>query len=204
MTNENLDPREPGDEVPESAAGSEAHASGPAPQGGEPAADDLTVEDMLNSEQSPEAQAADTAEAVEPENEYLEDLRRITAEYANYRKRTEDNRELDKHRVTASVVTGLLPVLDDLDRAEKHGDLAEGSAFATIAQKVRGTIDRLGVVSFGEAGEAFDPMRHEAITQVPSPGVTEPTVLEVFERGYRLGDVELRPAKVVVAVGADG
>src|SRR5690606_27364462 len=104
----------------------------------------------------------------------------------------------------AAVVTPLISVLDDLDRAEKHGDLEEGSAFATIAQKIRTTLERLGLEGFGEAGEAFDPQHHEAIAQVPVPGTTEHTVLEVVERGYRIGDVELRPAKVAVAVGADG
>jgi len=94
-------------------------------------------------------------------------------------------------------------VLDDLARAEKHGDLAEGTPFAAIAEKVRGVAERLGVIAFGEAGEAFDPQHHEAIFQQPTPGATETTVLEVVEVGYRLGDVELRPAKVVVAVPAE-
>jgi molecular chaperone GrpE len=94
-------------------------------------------------------------------------------------------------------------VLDDLDRAEKHGDLTEGSAFALIAEKVRGVVERLGVQSYGAAGDPFDPQHHEAVFQQPTPGTSEPTILEVVETGYRLGDVELRPAKVVVAVPAD-
>ena len=199
-----------GDDVP--AAGSEANASGPAPQGDAGAPDDLTVDDILNSEQSAEARAEDAGaedagaggEGAGGDSPYLEDLRRITAEYANYRKRTEANAELDKQRAVAHAVTPLLSVLDDLDRAEKHGDLQEGSAFATIAQKIRGTLERLGLESFGEAGEAFDPQVHEAIAQVPVPGTEQHTVLDVIERGYRIGDVELRPAKVAVAVGADG
>lgn len=195
--------------------------------------DDLTVDDILGTEQSPEAaEAAEAAEeqrasdtesapeegadsavagaedAVDPledtANPYLDDLRRITAEYANYRKRTEANAELEKHRARASVISQLLPVLDDFDRAEEHGDLEEGSAFATIAQKVRGTLERLGLQGFGEKGEEFDPQVHEAIAQVPVPGTETPVVLDVVERGYRIGDVELRPAKVAVAVGGDG
>ncbi len=195
--------------------------------------DDLTVDDILGTEQSPEAaeaaeaaeeqrasdtesapeEGADSAvagaeEAVDPledtANPYLDDLRRITAEYANYRKRTEANAELEKHRARASVISQLLPVLDDFDRAEEHGDLEEGSAFATIAQKVRGTLERLGLQGFGEKGEEFDPQVHEAIAQVPVPGTETPVVLDVVERGYRIGDVELRPAKVAVAVGGDG
>ena len=95
-------------------------------------------------------------------------------------------------------------MLDDLDRAEAHGDLVEGSAFLTIAQKIRATVEKQGLESFGEKGEPFDPQQHEAIAQVPVPGSETETVLDVVERGYRIGLVELRPAKVAVAVSADG
>jgi molecular chaperone GrpE len=192
------------DETPaDAAAGSEAFASGPAPQSGEAASSDekLTVEDILGEEQSSDAKTADGGAEEEP---YLEDLRRVSAEYANYRKRTEANAETERRRIVGSVVGSLLGVLDDLDRAEQHGDLEEGSAFATIAQKVRASVERFGLEGFGEKGEAFDPQVHEAIAQVPVPGTEEPTVLDVIERGYRIGDVELRPAKVAVAVGTDG
>jgi len=198
MSEENQEPQDAqasaSGEVPESdAEGSEATPSDPSVTG-----DELTVEDILSVDQSEEAVAAGD------ENEYLEDLRRLTAEFANYRKRTEDNRELERQRAVAAVVSSLLPVLDDFDRAEKHGDLTEGSAFQAIAQKMRGIVERTGLTSFGEDGEAFDPNRHEAISQVPTPGIEEAVVLEVFERGYRIGDVELRAAKVVVAVPVDG
>lgn len=179
------------------------------------AAEELTVEDILNTEQSESAATAEGGEVPvdgsspeanvdDAENPYLEDLRRITAEYANYRKRTEANAELDKQRAKAAAVSSLLGVLDDLDRAEAHGDLEEGSAFATIAQKIRGTFERMGLEGFGEKGEPFDPQVHEAIAQVPVPGTEQSTVLDVIERGYRIGEVELRPAKVAVAVSADG
>lgn len=187
--------------VPAEAPGAEA-------PGAEPQEGDLTVDDILGAEQTAGAAAADSEEAPSPledeANPYLDDLRRLTAEYANYRKRTEANVEVDRQRATAAAVSSLLPVLDDLDRAEQHGDLVEGSAFATIAQKLRGTLERLGVEGFGVKGDLFDPQMHEAIAQVPVPGTEEPTVLDVIERGYRIGDVELRPAKVAVAVGADG
>ena len=185
-----------------------AAARGADPPGAEPQEGDLTVEDILGAEQTAGAAAADSEEASSPledeANPYLDDLRRLTAEYANYRKRTEANVEVDKQRATAAAVSSLLPVLDDLDRAEQHGDLVEGSAFATIAQKLRGTLERLGLEGFGEKGDLFNPQMHEAIAQVPVPGTEEHTVLDVIERGYRIGDVELRPAKVAVAVGADG
>lgn len=192
---ENVEGEQFGSEVP--AAGSEANASGPVPQEG-----DLTVEDILGTEQSADATEEGTSEAAD--NPYLEDLRRLSAEYANYRKRTEANVVIDKQRAVAAAVSPLLAVLDDLDRAEQHGDLVEGSAFATIAQKLRGSLEKLGLESYGEKGDPFDPQHHEAIAQVPVPGTEEHTVLDVIERGYRIGEVELRPAKVAVAVGADG
>ncbi|NLA64441.1 MAG: nucleotide exchange factor GrpE [Leucobacter sp.] len=194
MANEQLHGDESNEEV---AAGSESQDSGPSPQ-----EDELTVEDILSTEQNEDAVDSDPLN--DSENPYLDDLRRLTAEYANYRKRTEANAEIDKQRAKAAAVSPLLTVLDDLDRAEAHGDLEEGSAFATIAQKIRSTLERLGVEGFGEKGEAFDPQVHEAIAQVPVPGTESPVVLDVVERGYRIGEVELRPAKVAVAVSADG
>ncbi len=194
------DPTPDGVEDSTAAEGPEANASGPEPQSGD---EELTVEDILNAAPAG-AEGGDAERVAEEENPYLEDLRRITAEYANYRKRTEANAEVEKQRAKAAAVMPLLGVLDDLDRAEAHGDLEEGSAFATIAQKFRGVLERMGVEGFGEKGEAFDPQVHEAIAQLPVPGTEQPTVLDVVERGYRLGDVELRPAKVAVAVAADG
>ena len=144
------------------------------------------------------------AEATDVANEYLEDLRRVNAEYANYRKRTEENRAIEQQRATAAVLTPLLGVLDDLDRADAHGDLVEGTPFHAIAQKLRGSLERFGLESYGEVGDLFDPALHEAIAQVPVPGTEAHSVLDVIERGYRIGGVELRAAKVAVAVGADG
>jgi molecular chaperone GrpE len=134
--------------------------------------------------------------------ERLADLQRVSAEYANYRKRTEANREVERERVIGDTVKGLLPVLDDIDRADKHGDLVEGSALAGIAGKLRGVVERLGLVAYGAAGDLFDPNQHEAILQQPSPDVTADTVLDVVETGYLLGSTQVRVAKVVVAVPA--
>jgi molecular chaperone GrpE len=134
--------------------------------------------------------------------ERLADLQRVTAEYANYRKRTEANREIERERAVGDAVKGLIPVLDDLERAEKHGDLGEGTAFATIAAKLRTAIERLGLTPYGEKGDPFDPQIHEAIFQQPTPDVTADTVAEVVETGYRLGSTTVRVAKVVVSVPA--
>jgi molecular chaperone GrpE len=151
--------------------------------------DVLTVDDILN---------AANAEVREPSDEHLADLKRVTAEYANYRKRTEANREIERERAVGAAVSVLLPVLDDLDRAEKHGDLEGDAPFATIATKLRAAVEKLGLTPFGEVGEPFDPQRHEAIFQQPSDEVETDTVGEVVETGYTLGGTLLRAAKVVV------
>lgn len=203
--------------VEESVEGSDAQASGPAPHdqdvsqdsseatAAEGSDDDLTVDDILNAEQTDEAASEDGSDAAiaDAENTLLTDLKRLTAEYANYRRRTEEQRHLEIARAKGEAAKGLIPVLDDLDRAQQHGDLVEGSAFAVIAEKVRSVVERLGVTAYGEKGEEFDPQQHEAIFQQPTPGATTSTILDVVEVGYRLGDVELRPAKVVVAVPAE-
>ena len=213
--------------VPEE--GSDAHASGPQPDSAgtenpdaaeaaaaegsdesitEPfetedaSVDDLTVDDILGTDQTGEA-AAEDAVLADLETTLLNDLKRLQAEYANYRRRTEDQRQVELERARGEAAKGLLPVLDDLDRAAAHGDLQEGTPFFVIGEKVRTAVERLGVVAYGEKGEAFDPQHHEAIFQQPTPGAEASTILDVVEVGYRLGDVELRPAKVVVAVPAD-
>ena len=214
MTDKNFDENE----VPE---GSDAQASGPVPQNQDSreakaaegsdetpvdaaaeTEEGLTVEDILGAAQTADAAAGDAAIA-DAENALLTDLKRLQAEYANYRRRTEEQRQVEIERAKGEAAKGLIPVLDDLARAEQHGDLVEGSPFAVIAEKVRAVVERLGVVAYGEKGEEFDPQRHGAIFQQPTPGTSKTTVLEVVEVGYRLGEVELRPAKVVVAVPAE-
>ena len=153
----------------------------------------LTVDDILNAAQ---------AEVQEPSDEHLADLKRVTAEYANYRKRTEANREVERERAVGAAVAVLLPVLDDLDRAEKHGDLEGDAPFATIAAKLRAATAKLGLQPFGEVGEPFDPQRHEAIFQQHSDEVDTDTVADVVETGYTLGGTLLRAAKVVVKTPA--
>jgi molecular chaperone GrpE len=157
--------------------------------------DELTVQDILD--------AADL-EAAEPTSEHLADLKRVTAEYANYRKRTEANREVERERATGEVIKVLLPVLDDLHRAEKHGDLEGDTAFATIAAKLRASTERIGLKPYGSVGDVFDPTVHEAIFQQPSADVEVETVGDVVETGYYLGSSLLRVAKVVVQVPSDG
>jgi molecular chaperone GrpE len=138
------------------------------------------------------------------ESEHLADLRRVTAEYANYRRRVERERVVERERAVGDAARAILPVLDDLDRAEAHGDLAEGGPLTTIAQKLRAQVGKLGLVPYAEPGEAFDPHQHDAIFQRENPAVTRPTVSDVVERGYRIGDTVLRVAKVVVDTPSEG
>ncbi|MCK2025445.1 nucleotide exchange factor GrpE [Microbacterium sp. SSW1-47] len=218
MTDKNFDENQNPESAEGRSEGSDAQASGPAPQNPDSreaqaaegsdetpvdgAPDDLTVNDILGATQTGEA-AAEDAVLADLESTLLNDLKRLQAEYANYRRRTEEQRQIEIERAKGEAAKGLIPVLDDLGRAEQHGDLVEGTPFAVIADKVRAVVERLGVVAYGDKGEEFDPQRHEAIFQQPTPGVEKATVLEVVEVGYRLGDVELRPAKVVVAVPAE-
>lgn len=207
MTDKNFDENA---EVP--GEGSGAHAPGPQPQN--PAAadaqaaegsdDELTIDDILGAAQTAEAAGAEETDPIlAAESALLNDLKRLQAEYANYRRRTEEQRGVEIERAKGEAAKGLIPVLDDLDRAAQHGDLQEGTPFFVIGEKVRAVVERLGVVAYGAAGEDFDPQQHEAIFQQPTPGAEKATILEVVEVGYRLGTVELRPAKVVVAVPAE-
>jgi len=181
-----------GDAQPESvpAAAEEAEASADGIE-----EDELTVQDILDAAER---------EATDPTSEHLADLKRVTAEYANYRRRTEANRQVEKERLTGDIVKLLIPILDDLYRAEKHGDLEGDSPFATIAAKLRASVERLGLTSFGAVGDPFDPTMHEAIFQQPSTEVDTETVGDVAETGYYLGSTLLRAAKVVVQVPSDG
>lgn len=172
------------------------------PGSGGPTLSDEDLAGLLNgdgAEHAPtEAAAADRALA----EERLHDLQRLTAEYANYRRRTDQEKEQARDRITADVLRSLLPVLDDFDRAAKHGDLPEGGAIATIVGKLDGILEKQGLEAYGEVGEPFDPKVHEAIAQLPNPDVDRETVADVVERGYRVGDRIVRVAKVAVFVPA--
>jgi len=130
-------------------------------------------------------------------DERTRDLQRVTAEYANYRKRVDRDRSTAAELTTGAVLTALVPVLDDIDRAREHGDLV--GPFATVAEALGASVGKLGLVAFGEKGDPFDPTRHEAVAHLTSADVTEPTCVEVMRRGYTLGERLLRPALVAVA-----
>lgn len=132
--------------------------------------------------------------------EYRDRAARAEAELKNFRTRVERDRVANREAVIAEVIRTLLPAIDDLDRAESHGDLTEGGPLAIVAQKLRAGFERYGLRRVGETGEAFDPQVHEAIVQLPTSGVTVNTVADVIEPGYALGDRLIRAAKVAVSV----
>jgi molecular chaperone GrpE len=134
--------------------------------------------------------------------EYRDRAARAEAELANFRTRVERDRAANRDAVIAEVIRAVLPAMDDLNRAESHGDLA-GSPLEIVAQKIRTGFGRFGLATVGEVGEAFDPNRHEAIVKLPTEGATSETVADVVEVGYTLGDRLIRPAKVAVAAPAE-
>lgn len=166
--------------------------TGEARESAEPVEETLSEEDLERLLEAPEP-VADSS------SEHLNDLKRVQAEYANYRKRVERDRYVAREVAIAEVMTGILPVLDDLDLAQAHGDL-EGSSLELVAQKIRTIFARYGLEQIGETGEPFDPRLHEAIAQLPSKDVTIDTIADVIQPGYRLGERLLRPAKVAVSV----
>ena len=131
--------------------------------------------------------------------EMRSDMLRAQAELVNFRTRVERDRVANRESVIAEVIRSLLPALDDLTRAEKHGDLA-GSPLELVATKIRSAFERYGLRSVGEKGEVFDPHFHEAVVQLPTAGATEQTVADVIEPGYALGERLIRAAKVAVSV----
>jgi molecular chaperone GrpE len=127
--------------------------------------------------------------------ELLSDLQRVQADFANYRKRALRDQQLTADRAKASVITQLLPVLDDLDRARSHGDLESGP-LKSVADKLATALEGLGLSGFGDEGDDFDPALHEAV-QHEGDG-THPVVGTVMRRGYKVGDLVVRHALVGV------
>ena len=132
--------------------------------------------------------------------EYRDRAARAEAELKNFRTRVERDRAANREIVIAEVIRSLLPAIDDLDRADAHGDLVEGAPLTIVSQKLRAGFAKYGLQKIGEVGEPFDPKLHEAIVQLPNPDVTVNTVADVLEPGYVLGERLIRPAKVAVSV----
>ena len=176
-------------EVRTPGASAEADAAGAAPAAGTgPAAGGPSVAEAELAAQVAERTA---------------DLQRVTAEYANYRRRVDRDREAVLVNARAQFVGDLLTVLDDLDRAEAHGDLT--GPFKSVADKITSVVQKLGLEPFGLEGEPFDPMVHEAVQHDTSDasGQTVAVLSAVLRRGYRIADRVLRPAMVTVVDRSD-
>ena len=147
-------------------------------------------------------------EVVEPGQEadpvatLTSDLQRLQAEYANYRKRVERDRAVAHESAVGAVLTELLALLDDVDRAEQHGELSGG--FKAVADHLNSIVSRIGLEKYGTEGEAFDPQIHEALMHDESAEVEVPTASKILQSGYKYKERILRPARVAVTdpVGA--
>jgi len=124
------------------------------------------------------------------------DLQRLQAEYANYRKRVERDRSLAHEMAIGAVLTELLALLDDVDRAEQHGELTGG--FKAVADQLNTITTRIGLEKYGTEGEAFDPQIHEALMHDTSADVAVPTASKILQPGYKYKERILRPARVSV------
>jgi molecular chaperone GrpE len=129
--------------------------------------------------------------------EVTADLQRVHAEYANYRKRVERDRELVRETAVATTLAELLPVLDDIGRAREHGEL--DGAFKAVGEALESAVTRMGLERFGEVGDPFDPTRHEALTHEHRDDVDQPVCIAVYQPGYTFGGRVVRPARVGVA-----
>ncbi|HQY32503.1 nucleotide exchange factor GrpE [Actinotalea sp.] len=145
---------------------------------------------------APELVELEAAQAVAAER--LDDLQRLQAEYVNYRKRVERDRLVARDQTVYAVVESLLGVLDDVDLARQHGELADGP-FAAIADKLEAALGRFGWERYGAVGEPFDPNHHEALMHALSPDVDQATVMQVLQPGHRVGERIVRAARVAVA-----
>ena len=135
-------------------------------------------------------------ESVDPVAALTEDLQRLQAEYANYRKRVERDRAISAEVAISSVLLEFLAILDDLDRAAAHNELSRG--FKAVADQVIATTSKLGLEKFGDAPSSFDPNIHDALMHETSAEVSETTVTKILQPGYKYKERILRPARVVV------
>ncbi len=161
------------------------------------------IEDMIE-EGAPLAPGEESADEEAPAAPSLEqqlaertlDLQRLQAEYLNYKRRVERDRELVRENASYSVLSALLPVLDNIDRAREHDEVHGG--FKAVADTLERVVAGLGLTKFGEKGDEFDPKLHEALMHGHSPDVATTTCDQIAEAGYRIGDRVVRAAKVTV------
>ena len=146
--------------------------------------EELVVEDVVPDQ------------VIDPVTALTNDLQRLQAEYANYRKRVERDRSVAHEMAIGAVLTELLALLDDVDRAEAHGELTGGSK--AVADQLNSITSRIGLEKYGTEGEAFDPQIHEALMHNTSADVVIPTASKILQPGYSYKERILRPARVAV------
>ncbi|MDR0592197.1 MAG: nucleotide exchange factor GrpE [Bifidobacteriaceae bacterium] len=193
---------------PGGTGSSGAAQTGPAPagrpDGGDPAASDTGLSDLTPGDVEAAARALEdevvaAAELISAREELAvrtEDLQRLSAEYANYRKRVDRDRAVAGDQARAEVLTALIPVLDDIDAARTADEL--DGPFKAVAEKLEETLARFGLERYGAVGEAFDPTIHEALLHQTDPAAEGPAVSLVLQPGYRMGERVLRAARVGV------
>lgn len=181
-------PEVPADAAPDDAAEPKAAASSKE-EAAAPAGDSAAAQDVALLAQLDQARTA--------LGERTADLQRLQAEYQNYRRRVERDRIAVKEIAVASLLTELLPTLDDIGRAREHGELVGG--FKSVAESLETAAAKMGLQQFGKEGEPFDPTIHEALMHSYAPDVTEDTCVAILQPGYRIGERTIRPARVAVA-----
>ncbi|WP_225752727.1 nucleotide exchange factor GrpE [Actinotalea sp. Marseille-Q4924] len=183
------DPDTQGQARADAAAESAAAEAGAADDGAAPGGSSTSPADGA-------AELLEQAQALAAER--LADLQRLQAEYVNYRRRVDRDRDVARDQAIIDVVEALMGTLDDIELARTHGEL-EGGPFAAIAEKLEATLARFGWERYGAAGETFDPNVHEALMHSHAEDVTEPTVVQVLQPGHRVGERIVRAARVAVA-----
>lgn len=157
------------------------------PQTGEP----------RSTDQAPVSDGVSQSAPADPVAELTADLQRLQAEYSNYRKRVERDREVTRELTISGTLAEFLPIIDDIGRARTHGEL-EG-AFKSVGEALESTVHRLGLKPFGQPGDEFDPTRHEAISHEHSADVDKATCMTVYQPGYEFNGKIIRAAIVSVA-----
>ena len=153
----------------------------------------MTTDDFVEIDES---QVEAPGQETDPVASLTADLQRLQAEYSNYRKRVDRDRALAHDMAIGAVLTELLAIVDDIDRAAEHGELTGG--FKSVADQIVNTTTRIGLEKYGEVGDAFDPAIHEALMHDTSADVAVPTASKILQSGYKYKDRVLRPARVAV------
>jgi molecular chaperone GrpE len=203
-----VDPRAPEAELPQAPPGApEGHDGSPEPEPGPEAEITVEGEPVAGDEPDLTLYLEELTAKAQKADEYLSLAQRTQADFENYRKRTAREAAAAQERGAVKLALALLPAIDNLDRALAHADSAATDENGTslvagikhVHADVIAALGRVGIEPYSPEGEPFDPQYHEAVAQQPSDGADPGTVVEVFQRGYRLGENVLRPARVVVA-----